>query len=107
MTDQISIRQINKIIRKFRIEDNSIVAIKSGTTLANKQVIERISVALQESGLTSVIIVIVDDFDDMSVLPEREMRERGWMKTSSVSSVTRRMLREAMEKKGDEPQENG
>ena len=73
-----SFRQLNKIIRKLELKDNSIVLVKAGTALAKIDNINELVKAGGRLDVKDILIVVVDDFDDLTVLDEQQMHKHGW-----------------------------
>lgn len=79
-----SVRQIARLLKKIHIEDGDIIALRHRSANANIQTIESLTVALDRIGLSRVLVVVVDDFDDMRALDEREMNKRGWFRLDKL-----------------------
>lgn len=80
----ISVRQMSKLLKRFHLNNGDILAIKHQTENANEQAIDTITKALTHLKIDALVIV-VDSFDDLTVLNETEMGKRGWFKLKSLS----------------------
>jgi stalled ribosome rescue protein Dom34 len=70
--------EARRYIRTLNVQDGNVLAIKAGTRLGNKESIQALSRAFAATKRTKVVIVVVDDFDDLSVLDEEGMNKLGW-----------------------------
>ena len=85
----LSSRQMARPLKKFKINDGDILAVKFKSPNANQTAIEAVIAALDKMGLKDVLVIVVDDFNDLSVLNETEMNKQGWYKLSSLAKFTR------------------
>lgn len=92
--NNISVRQMSKILRKLSIHDGDILALKYQTPTANQDAIEAITHALERMELFNVLVVVVNDFNDLSVLNETEMQKRGWFKLKTLTKMMKLPERE-------------
>lgn len=79
---------MSKLIKKFHVNNGDIIAIKHQSENANRAAMEFIADALEKMGVQALVIV-VNDFEDLSVLNEQEMNKRGWYKMSSIAKILR------------------
>lgn len=56
------------------------ILVKHGTRLATRDNITAMSDALGRQGFGRSLVAIVDDFSDLTVLDEEQMRAVGWMR---------------------------
>lgn len=89
MPDNLSIRQLARLLKKFHVEDGDIIALRNRSTNANYETIEQLSKALGRIDRHHVLVIVVDDFDDMQVLNETEMNKRGWFRLEQISKSLR------------------
>lgn len=82
--NNISVRQIARLLKKLCVKNGDILAVKQ--TFANQGVIEQLSEGLQRMEVTA-LIVVVDSFDDLTVLNETEMNKRGWYRFEKLARV--------------------
>ncbi len=94
-SNNISCRQLAKLLKKFHINDGDILVLKSKTGLANTQTVEDLANALGKMGLKNALVVVVDSFEDMSVLNETEMNKRGWFRFDSIAKMMKIPRKEA------------
>jgi len=77
-----------KLLKKYRVSNGDIIAIKHQSENANRAAMDFIANALEKMGVQA-LVVVVNDFDDLTVLNEQEMARRGWYKMSSIAKVMR------------------
>jgi hypothetical protein len=82
----ISVRQMSRLLKKYHVNNGDILAIKYQSENANRQAIDVITHAFESMGI-SVLVIVVDDFDDLSVLNETEMAKRGWYHLKNLAKV--------------------
>lgn len=70
------------------LEDNSVLMIKHGTPLATFEMIEELERAMKIIGHEGVLIAVVEDFDDLSVLDEQGMNQRGWYRRENGEDIS-------------------
>lgn len=83
-------KKLASFVRKMRMSNGDVLAIKSGTTLASTENIQKLQEAFYKAGLTESVIIVVDEFDDLSVLDKKAMRDLGWF---HISDINRRVER--------------
>lgn len=79
----LSIRQLAKVLRKLNVRDGDVLLVKSQTSLSSKEMVGEIIEGLKKLGHTRSLVMVVDDFNDISTMNETEMNKHGWyhMKT--------------------------
>jgi hypothetical protein len=82
----VSVRQMARLLKKLHINNGDILAIKYQSENANKEAIDIITHAFESMGI-NVLVIVVDDFDDLSVLNETEMAKRGWYHLKNLAKV--------------------
>lgn len=82
----ISVRQMAKILKNFHVRDGDIIALKHQSPLANEKAIDAILHAVEQMKIT-VLVLVVKEFDDLTVLNETEMNKRGWFRFKSMSRI--------------------
>jgi hypothetical protein len=80
----VSVRKLNKFIKRLNITDKSVVVIKQGTDMAQHGNLNALAQTVGDAGFEGVVVVIAEELDDIKVLNEKAMNEHGWVKTSSV-----------------------
>ena len=81
--------KIIQALRSVKISDGEIILVKSQTMLSKENNLQDLSWALRERDLKKCIAIIVDDFDDLSVLTEDKMNELGWYrKDETIETVS-------------------
>ena len=90
MTDNeqvFSFRQINKFATKMHLRDGYVLVLKHGTSVAKTDFIDRLTNAITTAGHLNVIIVVVDSFDDLTVLDQETMNKMGWFRKEQLMKV--------------------
>lgn len=83
----MSNREIRKAMTKMRVRSNDVILIKSGSALAEMENIERFDEVLESIGVSDILIFVVDDFNDITVLDEATMAKHGWYKRDKITSL--------------------
>jgi len=100
-SNSISVRQMAKLLKNFHVGNGDILAVKHGTENANQAAIDQIVKALTEMKVNAMVIV-VGDFNDLSVLNELEMGKRGWYRLKSLNRLSSSNMIRPEKKEGDE-----
>ncbi len=74
----VSRKAIQKHLQKIHIANGDVLAVKAGTFTAKQEVLSGIVDALGRLGKKDIILIVVDDFTDLSVFSETEMNKHGW-----------------------------
>jgi uncharacterized protein YbjQ (UPF0145 family) len=98
--NQISVRQMAKLLKNFHVGNGDILAVKHGTENANQEAIKQIVAALTQMGVNAMVIV-VGDFNDLTVLNEIEMQKRGWYRLEKLTRISSRLQPENKESTSD------
>lgn len=80
----LSRRLLSKSIHKLGIKDGDVLAVRVGSTLAKQEIIDGLREAFGKYGFTHSIVIVVDDFGDLSALNEQEMNKHGWFKAPTL-----------------------
>lgn len=83
-TSHMSLRTLNKYVKKMRLTDGCIVMIRKDSDLAKE--VDDLSRILGQTKLRDIVIVIVDDFDEISIRDSKQMNDLGWYKLPSMRS---------------------
>jgi hypothetical protein len=98
---KLSVRQMNKVVRRLRLRNNDVVLVKSGTDMTSKDNMDALANSIGNSGLDGIILVVVDDMGDIDNISEKEMAEHGWVK---IGKAVSKMI---VKKGGSNEQDNG
>jgi len=98
----LSLRQLNKIVKRLPLSDNMLLLIKQGTEISDVHTVNQLSEAIAELGYTGALILVVGELSDIQGLDETTMNKKGWYK---VSALRERILRNA--KRKDDSEEPG
>jgi hypothetical protein len=77
-----------RILKKFHVGNGDILALKHQSENANADAIEVITQALTKMNIMALVVVVAD-FDDMSVLNETAMNKQGWFHLKQLSKLAR------------------
>lgn len=86
----ITYKQIRRTVKKLRLDNKSLLLIKAGSALANMRSLDMLVEQLRASGKEKVLIAIVDDFDDISVIDKKTMNESGWFHVDTVAGYRKK-----------------
>ena len=84
---QISRRLLRNHLRKIKINNGDVLAVKTGTAVAKENILIALAEALGKVGKQDVIVVVVDSFTDLSVLDEKEMNGLGWYRVNTLKKM--------------------
>jgi hypothetical protein len=82
----LSARQMSRILKHYSMKSGDIIALKHQSENANPVAIDAITKALTQMNIDALVIV-VDDFEDLSVLNETEMNKQGWYNLRSLAKI--------------------
>ena len=83
----LSVRQLCRLLKHFNLREGDVLALKQGKQTASLEVVEEISKALGKMGYANVLIIVVEDFDDMTILNETAMNKHGWYHLKSLAKM--------------------
>lgn len=83
----LSRKQLQKHIQKLTLREGDVILIKESSPTARREVIQGIVDALGKVGKRNIILVVVDDFDDLSILNEQEMAKHGWYRVPALQKL--------------------
>ena len=78
---------MSRLLKKYNIHSGDILALKHQSENANKDAIEVITEALTRMEL-NVLVIVVNDFNDLTVLNEVEMGKNGWFRLARFSKIS-------------------
>lgn len=84
--NNLSVRQLSRLLKKYNIRNGDILALRHQSENANLDAIDMITKALTSMQVNALVIV-VDDFNDLSVLDELEMNKRGWYRIEKLMRI--------------------
>lgn len=82
-----TLRDIVRAIKKLHVANGDILLVKKGTSLAQGDDLDSLLTAGKQMGLDNVLVVLVDDFDDLTVLNEQGMANHGWFRAGALKRV--------------------
>jgi len=88
VSSNLSVRQLARLLKKFRVQNGDILAIKYQSSIADHKIIDKIVMAMEHLKI-NILVVVVEDFDDFTILNEQEMNKRGWFRFDKLSKVMR------------------
>ncbi len=83
----MSRRLLCKHLQKINLHDGDVLAVKASSQTAKKEILEGIVKALERIGRKNIILVVVDDMRDLSVLDEKEMAKHGWFRVQTLQKL--------------------
>lgn len=79
--------KLGKMAHKLRLCSDSIILLKRGTEIAQKDVIDSLVDSIQKTNLSNIILIVVEDFDDIRIMDEKQMNVRGWFKLETLQGM--------------------
>lgn len=73
-------QRIRNDTRALRVNDGDIILVKRDSHLIAERNLNDLATSLGRTGRGRCILIVVDDFDDLSILTEEEMRKHGWIR---------------------------
>ena len=86
-THGLSVRQMNKVVRRLSLKDNDVILVKNGTEMATKANMDSLATAVGNTGVRGIIVVIVDSLNDLRSLSASEMQKHGWYKFEDAAAL--------------------
>lgn len=82
-------KQMKNYIRKLRVQNDSVIAIKSDgeDDAAAMQLVETLKEAIKGTNLQGIVVMLVDDFDRVATLDVRTMNKLGWFRREQIESL--------------------
>jgi hypothetical protein len=90
----ISNKDLNKIVRKLRVTNNSVLMVRESSALATKDTISDMAKMFEQIGLKNVVVVVVDEFNHLETVSETEMNKLGWFKIEALRKIVNRKSEE-------------
>lgn len=69
--------KVREALRAVEVPNPCVLLIKHGTTLATKPMIDELIKTMNRTRIQGMVVV-VDDFDDLSVVDAEQMEKLGW-----------------------------
>lgn len=73
-------QRIRNDTRALKANDGDIILVKRGSHLTAERNLNDLAASLGRTGRGRCILIIVDDFDNLSILTEEEMGKHGWVR---------------------------
>lgn len=74
------IANARRFLKVMPINDGDILMVRADSMPARRDAIDAMSRALSKTDRENVILIVVDEFDDLSVVNEVSMNELGWFR---------------------------
>lgn len=100
------VREIIKAIKKLRIQDGDTILLRRGTEIAKVEHIDNLVKACEKAGMDKVLVIVVDDFSDLTILNEKAMAQHGWFRADLLRRLAHVKSEAEQEKKEDRKIEN-
>lgn len=95
--------KLGSIVRKMRLQSNSVVIVKAGSELAQTKTLQTIADSLGKTNINNVIILVADNMDDLKVLNPNEMAKHGWFRVDALRKSVHIPVEPETGQKQDEP----
>lgn len=79
--------KIREFVRAVDVSDGDVILIKQSSGLSDSTVMNGIAAAMEKAGKPNCVMIVVDDFSDISFLTEEDMSRFGWVKNESKNTV--------------------
>lgn len=79
-------QRIRNDTRALKVDDGDIILVKRGGYLSAERSLNDLAASLGRTGRGRCILILVDGFDDLSVLSEEEMGKHGWIKREKAQA---------------------
>lgn len=79
--------KLGKMAHKLRLCSDSIILLKRGTEIAQKDTIDSLVDSIQHTNLSNIILIVVEDFDDIRIMDEKQMNVRGWFRLETLQNM--------------------
>jgi hypothetical protein len=80
----MNVKELKQFIKKFRIDNDTVILVKQGSALADKMTLESFEQVVKQMGLKNVLVIVVDDLDDAQVFNKLDMNRLGWYRLHDV-----------------------
>lgn len=81
-------RKIARAISQAHIvADGSFILLLAGTPMANPESLKRLAQAFARTGRPNVVLAVVSNFNDLSVLSEQSMNQLGWYRSAPLEGA--------------------
>ncbi len=79
--------KLGSIVKKLRLESNSVLIIKEDCELAEPTMLQRIQDELAKTKVENILVVVTKDLDDMNVAGEKQMNLHGWYRIAQIMKM--------------------
>lgn len=97
----LSRKLLTKHVQKLHLQPGDVLAVKAGSAVAKQEILQGIADAMGRLGLKDIILIVVDDFKDLSVLNQTEMNRHGWYHVPQLKKLVH-LPKDAEKEKPDE-----
>lgn len=87
VTHGLSVRQMNKVVRRLRLKDNDVILVKEETEMAKKPNMDSLATAVGNTGVRGIIVIVVQSLNDISSLSTEQMQQHGWYKFEDAAAL--------------------
>ncbi len=99
----VSNRQIERMVRKMSLRAGDVLLIKAGTEIAKIETITEIVSTCEKIVDGRVLVLVVDDFNDMTKTKETALNATGWFHIDALSRIVR-AVKEKEDAKNNSPE---
>lgn len=76
--------RIRNDTRALQVNDGDVILVKRGGYLATERNLKDLATSFGRTGRGQCILILVDEFDDLSVLNEEAMEKHGWIRGRKI-----------------------
>lgn len=84
---EFSLRKLASRVKKWKLTDRCVIAICSDSPLASQDNLKDFIAVIEQTQLKDIVIAIVDELNEFSVINETEMNKRGWFKIDHLAKI--------------------
>lgn len=81
--------KLGKMAHKLRLSSDSMILLRQGTAVADPKTINELVATIEKTDLSNIILLVVDDFDDIRIMDERQMNAHGWFRVDTLRHITK------------------
>lgn len=90
--NDLSVRQMARLLKKISLRDNDIILVKNDK-FEPQEILDALKRGIERINLTRVIVVMVEDFNDITTLNRQQMNSHGWYHVSQINRLTDKVRR--------------
>ena len=79
--------KLGNIVKKMRLDNNSLVLIKTGSALATIEALTGLQKVISQTDMSNVVLVVADDLSDALIVHEQELNKLGWYHIKALAKT--------------------